>query len=217
MIPARFLAAELQGRGWEIGSKLDVTNGRILGTLSYFSNEEASRLDIDTVNQVLYQLPGGTVRIAAGRTRTKGLETEWVWTPRLNYQALLSASYFFTKNEISNPAEAREIGSQLESVPRYTINLWHKYTFVIGPLRGAYVGGGANALGETYAHPSWTIPIKSDPVVLFDAVFGYATKLRGTAIDVRVNIRNLAGKHYLNGTFQYGEPRTVIASVGLRF
>jgi len=217
VIPSRFIAADLAGRGWEVGTKLDVGEGRLLGTLSYFSNEEASRLDIDTVNQVLFQLPGATVRTAAGQTRTKGLETEWVWTPRPDYQALLSASYFFTKNEISNPSEAREIGSHLESVPRYTVNFWNKYTFTSGSLKGAYFGGGATALGETYEHPSWTIPIKSAPVILVDAIFGYATKVSNLPVNVRVNIRNLADKHYLNGTFQYGEPRTIIASVGLRF
>ena len=217
VVPVQFLAADLQGRGWELGTKLDVDHGRLLGTVSYFSNEEASRLDVDTNNQVLYQLPGATVRIAAGRTRTKGLESEWVWTPQLNYQALLSASYFFTKNEVSNPSDAREVGSHLESVPRYTVNFWNKYTFTGGTFHGLYVGGGATALGETYEHPSWTIPIKSDPVVLLDLVIGYTVKWQNLPVDLRINVRNLADKHYLNGTFQYGEPRTILGSMRVRF
>ncbi len=217
VIPVQFLVADLLGRGWEVGSKLDLGQGKLLATVSYFSNEESSRFDVDTPNQVLYQLPGATVRVAAGRTQTKGLETEWVWTPRLNYQALLSASYFFKKNEISNPSDRREIGSHLESVPRYTVNLWNKYTFTTGALRGAFIGGGGTILGETYEHPSWTIPIKSEEVVLFDAVIGYATKVANHPVEFRLNGRNLADKRYLNGTFQYGEPRTFIASVGLRF
>lgn len=115
MIPARFIAADLAGRGWEIGTKLDVGEGRLLGTLSYFSNEEASRLDIDTVNQVLFQLPGATVRTAAGETRTKGLETDWVWTPRPDYQALVSASYFSRKTKsriLRKPAKSDHIWSR---------------------------------------------------------------------------------------------------------
>lgn len=217
VIPVQFLVADLLGRGWEVGGKLDLGEGRLLGTLSYFSNEESSRFDVDTPNQTLYQLPGATVRVAAGRTQTKGLETEWTWTPRQNYQALLSASYFFKKNEISNPSDPREVGSHLESVPRYTVNLWNKYTFTTGALRGAFIGGGATVLGETYEHPSWTVPVKSDEVVLFDAMIGYATKLGTLPVELRLNARNLADKHYLNGTFQYGEPRTFIASVGMRF
>jgi outer membrane receptor protein involved in Fe transport len=217
VIPFHFLVANLQGRGWEAGTKLDLGDGRLLGTLTYFSNEESARLDNDTPNQVLYQLPGATVRVAAGKTRTEGLETEWVWTPRLNYQALLSASYFLTKNEVSNPSDAREVGSHLEAVPRYTVHLWNKYTFTSGALRGGYVGGGINALGKIGVHPSWTVPIETRPVVLFDAMFGYAATLGRLPIDVRINVRNLADKHYLNGTFQYGEPRTVIGTVGLRF
>jgi len=217
VIPFRFLVADLLGRGWEVGAKLDLGDGRLLGTLSYFTNDESARLDVDTPNQVLYQLPGATVRVAAGETRTEGLETEWVWTPRLNYQAILSASTFFTYNEISNPSEPREIGSRLESVPRYSINIWNKYTFTTGSFRGLYIGGGGNALGKIGLHPSWTVPIESDPVVLFDAMVGYTTKVANVGVDFRVNVRNLLDEHYLNGTFQYGEPLTVIGSVGLRF
>ncbi|MBL9189711.1 MAG: TonB-dependent receptor [Opitutaceae bacterium] len=217
VIPVRFLAADLLGRGWEAGTKLDFGDGRLLGTLTYFTNEESSKLDVDIANQVLFQLPGATVRVAAGRTQARGVETEWVWTPRLNYQAILSASYFFRKNEISNPSDVREVGSHLESVPRFNVNVWNKYTFTTGRLRGAYIGGGVNVLGETYAHPSWTVPVKTDTVALIDAVVGYATKIGGLPVDVRVNVRNLADKHYLNGTFQYGEPRTFIAAVGVRF
>lgn len=217
VIPVRFLAADLQGRGWETGAKVDLGRGTLLGTVSYFSNEESSRLDIDTANQVLFQLPGGTVRVAAGRTRARGVETEWVWTPRSSYQALLSASYFFQKNELSNPAEPREIGSHLESVPRFTINAWNRYTVTTGAWRGLFIGGGVTVLGETYEHPSWTVPIRSSTVGLLDAVMGYGTKVWGRAMDFRLNLRNLTDRHYLNGTFQYGEPRTYVATVGVKF
>jgi outer membrane receptor protein involved in Fe transport len=217
VIPPRFLAANLIGRGWETGAKLDFAGGRLLGTLTYFANEESSRLDIDTTNQVLYQLPGGTVRTAAGETRARGIESEWHWTPAENYEALLSASYFFQKNEITNPAEPREAGSHLESVPRFTINLWNKYAFTRGVLHGCYVGGGATALGETYVHPSWTVPIVSEPVVLLDAIIGRAIKIRQRSVDLRLNARNVFNKHYLNGTFQSGEPRMVIFTTGVRF
>jgi iron complex outermembrane receptor protein len=217
VIPVEFLTADLLGRGWEAGAKLELGEGRLFGTLSYFSNEESSRFDIDTNNQVLFQLPGGTVRAAAGRTRTKGIESEWVWSPVPNYQAQLGASYFFRKNEVSNPSDPREIGSHLESVPRYTVSFWNKYTFTAGTLRGMYIGVGVNAMGETYEHPSWTVPIKSEAVVLVDAMIGYATKFGEVPVDLRVNVRNVTDRHYLNGTFQYGEPRTVIASMGLRF
>jgi outer membrane receptor protein involved in Fe transport len=217
VIPQRFLSANLLGRGWEAGAKVDFGNGRLLGTLTYFANEESSRLDIDTVNQVLYQLPGGTVRIAAGETRTRGIESEWVWTPKPNHQVLFSGSYFFQKSEITNPAEPREIGSHLESVPRYTLSLWNKYTFTTGALKGAYVGGGFTAMGESYVHPSWTVPVKSSPVVLPEVLVGYATKFGGWPVDLHASVRNLGDKHYLNNTFQYGEPRTFRAGSRVKF
>lgn len=217
VIPARFLAANLAGEGWEAGTKFDFAQGELFGTLSYFQTQESGRLDVDTRNQVLYQLPGGTVRIAAGETRTEGVETEWVWTPKTNYQLLLSGSYFFEYNERSNPSEPREVGSRIESVPEYSVSLWNKYTFTTGGLKGWYIGGGGNALGRLGLHPSWTIPIESDPVVLLDAVAGYTTKVGRVAVDARLNVRNITDERYLNGSFQYGEPRTFIAAVGLKF
>lgn len=217
VIPFRFLAANLAGRGWEAGTKVELGDGRLFGTISYFQNQESGRLDVDTRNQVLYQLPGATVRAAAGETRTEGVEMEWVWTPTTNYQALLSASKFFEYHERSNPSEPREIGSRIESVPEYSVNFWNKYTFTRGALKGFFVGGGGNALGKVGLHPSWTVPIESEAVILFDAMVGYTTRVRDVQVEARLNVRNLADEHYLNGTFQYGEPRTFIASLGLRF
>jgi outer membrane receptor protein involved in Fe transport len=109
------------------------------------------------------------------------------------------------------------VGSHLESVPLYTVSFWNKYTFTTGGLEGLYLGGGFSVLGETYEHPSWTVPIESEAVILFDGLVGYATKLGKVPVDVKLNVRNIGDKHYLNGTFQYGEPRTFIVSLGLRF
>ena len=217
VIPFQFISAEQVGRGWEAGAKLELNDAQLLGTLSYFSNQESGRLDVDTANQVLYQLPGATLRVPGGSTRARGLETEWVWTPRTNYQALLSASYFFEKLEVANVTEPREVGTDLESVPDYTVNFWNKYTFTEGALRGAYVGGGVSVLGPTYVHPSWSVSIVSERVALFDAVIGYTKKLGRFTTDFRLNARNLTDERYLNGTFQFGEPRTFIGTVGLRF
>ena len=217
VIPVKFLAADQLGQGWEAGAKLDLNDGIVLGTFSYFANKESGRLDVDTTNQVLFQLPGATVRTPGGGTRTEGIETEWVWTPKPTYQAIVSGSYFFEKNETSNPSVAQEVGSHLESVPRFTVAVWNKYTFTAGRWRGAYVGGGLSVLGESYVHPSWTVPVVSDTIALFDALIGYRTKFGHLPVDLRVNVRNITDRHYLNGTFQYGEPRTFIAAMGITY
>lgn len=216
-IPTVLLQNNLSGEGREAGFKFDVKNSELTGTITYFQTEESDRLEVDSINQVLYQLPGGAVRTPAGLTRTRGLETEIVWTPRNYYQAILSASYFFEANEVTNPSDAREVGSHLEAVPEYTVTFWNKYTFTDGRLKGAYIGGGISALGEIGIHPSWTIPIRSDPVVLFNLIAGYNHKINGVPVDYRVNVENLTDESYLNGTFQYGEPRTVTLTVGVKW
>lgn len=212
-IPTMLLQNNLSGEGSEAGFKFDLKESELTGTITYFETEESDRLEVDSINQVLYQLPGGAVRTPAGLTRTRGLETEIIWTPRNNYQLILSGSYFFEADEITNPSDSREIGSHLEAVPEYTVTLWNKYTFTDGRLKGAYVGGGVTALGEIGIHPSWTVPIRSDPVLLVNLIAGYKRKFNGVPVDYRLNVENLTDKKYLNGTFQYGEPLTVTGTV----
>lgn len=212
-IPTLVLNNNLTGEGEEAGLKFDFADGVVTGTISYFKTEESDRLEVDTTNQVLYQLPGGVVRTPGGLTRARGVEAEFVWTPHTNYQALVSGSYFFEAEEITNPSDAREIGSHLEAVPEYTATFWNKYTFGDGVLKGAYIGGGITAIGEIGIHPSWTIPIRSDPVELINLIVGYRTKINNVPVDFRVNGENLADKTYLNGSFQYGEPRTFTGTV----
>lgn len=208
-IPTQVLSNNLTGKGREAGFKFENADASISGTVSYFITEESDRLEVDSINQVLYQLPGGSVRTPGGLTRAKGLESEIVWTPRNYYQAILSGSYFLEAKEITNPSDVREVGSHLEAVPKYTVNFWNKYTFTDGALKGAYVGGGITSLGSIGIHPSWTVPIRSDAVVLFNALVGYRTKINGVPVDFRVNADNVTNKKYLNGSFQYGEPRTL--------
>jgi outer membrane receptor protein involved in Fe transport len=217
VIPTVILQNNLSGEGREAGLKFDLKDNEVVGTLTYFQTEEANRLEVDTVNQVLYQLPGGAVRTPAGLTRTRGVESEIIWTPVHNYQAILSGSYFFEADEVTNPADAREVGSHLEAVPKYTVTIWNKYTVVSGPLKGAYIGGGITALGSIGIHPSWTVPIRSAPVTLVNLIAGYRHKYNGLPIDYRLNLENLTDRKYLNGTFQYGEPLSVVGSVRIEW
>lgn len=212
-IPTVVLRNNLSGEGREAGLKFDLLNSELTGTITYFQTQESDRLDVNTALQVLYQLPGGAVRTPSGLTRTRGYESEIVWTPRNNYQAIFSGSYFTQKEEITNPADAREVGSPLEVVPKYTVSLWNKYTFTEGSLKGAYVGGGLTAIGPIRIHPSWTVTVNSEAVALVNLIAGYRTKFSQVPVDFRVNVDNVTDEKYLNGTFQYGEPRTVTATV----
>ncbi len=216
-VPQKLLQSNITGEGYEFGFKFDFNDSQWLATVSYFETQESNRLQVDTVTQTLYQLPGGSVRTPSGLTRARGIEGEITWTPSGNLQMLLSGSYYLEAEEITNVSDSREVGTPFEAVPDYNVNLWGKYTFTTGRLKGAYVGGGFNLLGPFSVHPSWTVTVQSDAVVVVDALVGYATTFRDVPVDFRVNLKNLTDEKYLNGSFQYGEPLTVVGTVTVRW
>lgn len=217
IIPQKILTNVLEGRGREAGFKFELFDGRLLGTATYFESEQSGQIQTNAMAQTLYQLPGGATHVASGKQRTRGVESDFSWSPRRNYQVIVNAAYFFEAEEITNAADPRQVGKGLEGIPDYNFNLWNKYTFVEGALKGAYLAGGVNIEGPYTLHPSWTVTVRSRQAAIFGALLGYETKWNSLPLDFQLNVANLTNKRYLNGSFLYGEPRTFLLSLGTKW
>lgn len=217
VIPQTVLTNVLEGKGQEAGFKFELLQGQLLGTATYFESQQSGQIQTNATAQTLYQLPGGATHVASGTQRTRGVESDFSWSPSRNYQVIFNAAYFFEAKEITNAADARQVGKGLEGIPDYNVNIWNKYTFVEGALKGAYIGGGINLEGPYTLHPSWTVTVRSETTAIFTALFGYNTRIRGVPLDFQLNVRNLTDKRYLNGSFLYGEPRSFLATVSTRW
>lgn len=217
VIPQTVLTNVLEGKGREAGLKFEFLGGRLLGTATYFESEQSGQIQTNAVNQTLYQLPGGATHVASGKQRTRGFEADFVWSPTRNYQIIVNGARFTEAKEKTNAADPRQVGKGLEGIPDYNLNLWNKYTFVEGALKGAYVGGGFNYEGPYTLHPSWTVTVRSKPALIVGALVGYAAKWNGVPLDFQLNVSNLTDKKYLNGSFLYGEPRAFLLSVSTKW
>jgi len=105
--------------------------------------------------------------------------------------------------------------------PGYTkarANLFTRYEFSRGPLKGVYVGGGGNWRTKTFrgnsdvnqdgvAEALW-----SPPYILFSLLAGYRTQIAHRPTSLAVNIDNLLDKDYYrsntNTTGSWGDPRS---------
>ena len=217
VIPQAVLSNVLEGKGKEAGLKFELFDGKFLATASVFESEQSGQIQTNAVNQTLYQLPGGATHVASGMQRTRGFEADFTWSPTRNYQIIVNGARFTEAKEKTNAADPRQVGKGLEGIPDYNVNVWNKYTFVEGALKGAYMGGGFNYEGPYTLHPSWTVTVKSKEAFIVGALFGYATKLNGVPLDFQLNVANLADKKYLNGSFLYGEPRSFLVSVSTKW
>ncbi len=217
VIPQTVLSNVLEGKGREAGFKFELFGGQVLGTATYFESEQSGQIQTNAVAQTLYQLPGGATHVASGKQRTRGIESDFSWSPMRNYQVIVNGAYFSEAKEVTNAADVRQVGKGLEGIPRYNFNLWNKYTFVDGALKGAYVGGGVNIEGPYTLHPSWTVTLKSKTAAIVGALVGYAAQWNGVPLDFQLNVSNLTDKKYLNGSFLYGEPRAFLLSASTKW
>lgn len=184
-------------------------------------------------------------------TTTEGYEFELTANVTRNWRATVNFATNQVKTENRAPllhgfqAEAEALNSPTplldafldtfpEGVPNagYTkerANFFTRYTFMSGPLKGAYVGGGLNYRLRTYrgnvdldgnaATP--TTPLWSPAYTLYSVLAGYSTSVLKYRTTFALNISNLFDKEYyrsgLFSTGSWGEPRGFRLSMSTDF
>ena len=173
-------------------------------------------------------------------TTTKGYEFEIVANLTRNWRLMLNAATNKVVTENRAPllkgfqAEAKAQGKATplldaflltipDGVPNagYTktrANLFTRYTFSTGPLKGAFIGGGANFREPTYRGNGTAVqggpvlPLWSPSYTLATLLAGYQTKLMGRPTSLSLNVSNLFDKdYYLSATTttgSWGAPRS---------
>lgn len=160
-------AAPTEGKGWDLGVKADLLDGRLSGSLTVFDLRN-DRI----VNDVAQTNAAGAVEIfnvQSGRQRSRGLELDALFTPSERWQLYLSYSYMHARIvEVSgndaailaqDPATLDAAGrlnyktvyllhdARLQMSAPHLANLWARYDFAPGG-DGAYLAGGVNVVHD---------------------------------------------------------------------
>jgi iron complex outermembrane receptor protein len=169
-------AKPTKGRGYEVGVKGELLDGRLSGTLTFFDITNRN-----IVTDIATTTSSGAITIynvQSGEQRSRGAELDVTATLSINWQAYLSYSYMdariteFSGNDAAilaqDPATLDPAGqANYKNVLRYhnaplqmsaphLLNLWTRYSFTAGWIRGLYVGGGFNLVCDqtlTPGHP----------------------------------------------------------------
>ena len=189
---------------WEAGTKLNLLNGLLTGSLSYY--------DI-TVSNVVYQDANG-INVQGGETYSRGVEAEVVASPLAGLN--LVAGYSYNKSEMSVGPE-EYIGRRPEGAgPEKLANLWATYTLLRGPLKGFGIGAGANYAGENYIlNRSTTGTFVLPAYTTFSASLSYEAREFG----IILKVNNLTNEEYYSGwsTLNPQQPRNLLASFAYKF
>ncbi|MDB6169578.1 MAG: hypothetical protein JWM88_2442 [Verrucomicrobia bacterium] len=180
-------------------------------------------------------------RTANLKNRIEGTEAEFILTPIPNFQAVINGSWMWTAKTIydrtraapgsdaynaSSPAAkvASDIyfKARIENVPEYRFNVFGKYTFRDGPVRGLSLGGGARYSSQTVISRSvdWN-PLaggyQGGDYVVFDATAGYQWKVFGYNLTSSFGLYNVTDEQYSEGSFVLSPARNWVFSNSVSF
>ncbi|MFD2237925.1 TonB-dependent siderophore receptor [Aureimonas populi] len=160
---------------------------------------------------------GQTVYSQIGEIRSRGVELSA--RAELAQGFSLVGGYAYLDSQITESANASEVGRTPARTPAHTASLWGTYAVQHGALEGLKVGGGLRHIGTSYGNAA--NEFKVDAVTLADAMvsydFGYLDA-RFEGVELQVNAKNLADTRYVascasNTSCFYGSGRSVVATL----
>ncbi len=200
----------LVGKSSEFGVKLDLMDGKVSGTISYYTitQEGGGITDPDAFNLTQQtwdslspaerelRWPGQSRADLSGdvidgaETESKGYEADIVFQPTKNWQLLLS--YAHNSIEISKHVNESLIGSMPYSGPiEDQLSFLTKYTFTDGNASGLSIGVGGQLAGESYQGTENGVDRYNPSTFYMESFAGYRFDLMGHPAIVRFNIKNL--------------------------
>ena len=207
---------------YEVGMKTFLFDNRVSATLAWF---HLTRENLLTPNpDPALALQGFSVQTGEQRSQGVELDVTAQITPGWN----IITGYAYTDAEVTKDNDLSLVAKRLANVPYNKFTLWSTYHFQEGPLQGFGFGGGLFAYSSrnsTIFEGQVDMPgyIRADAALYYNRDLQKGNWLGAKGVNVALNIRNLLDQRYVatsyNGSSQFffGEPRTVLATVGLRF
>ena len=208
-------ALPIETEGVDVGVKTELLNGRITGTLVYYTLDRTNIAARDTDREIA---TGRTPYYIYGNTNSsEGIELDLNLSPLDHYQVMLGWSHLF-QAEVTESTDPARIGRALTYTPKDTVSLWNRYQFIGGPLEGLTVGLGGrySAAARMSGDPQRTMIVPS--FVVIDAMLAYNLTLFEREVRAQLNVRNLTDKAYREGPdAMFAPSRSFVLSFSTRF
>ena len=186
-----------QANQWEGGVKMDLFQGKLSSTLSYYN--------IDVKN-ALRSIPTSQISIQDGTEKSKGFEAEIIANPVKGLN--LMAGYGYNDAKYTRASEGQQnlsLGS-----PKNMANFYGSYKILNGICQGLGVSFGANYIGES----SFQYPVMIPSYLTCNASVMYDRP----KYNLSFKINNLSDEKYWSWNFiQPQPPRNFVASVTYKF
>ncbi len=201
-------------KGYELGVKTDFLNGRVSSTVAVFQIDQRDRV----LRFNSFSATGVTVTNSLQGTldRSNGVEAEITWSPRDNWQVYFSGALSDVRVKQVPKGEEVFLGAHPEATVKALANLWTRYTFATGDLKGLWIGAGFNRTGKKAQrtnNPKLFLPAET----LWNSAVGYDWKWEGHPVTAAINWQNMGNIEYFPANQQRGMPGRAVLSVTTKF
>jgi len=201
-------------KGGEIGMKTDLLDGRISTTIAVYQIDQKDRVISLNVPQTGGAL--GSFDFQGSVDRSKGIEAELTLSPTDHWQIYASVAEDDVRTIGVPPGLEIYLGGHPQSTAKTLANLWTRYSFAAGFLKGAWVGGGVNYTSRK-AGMALNYAETLAPTTLVNLALGYEWKWEGRAMSVVVNGENITDVEYFPSIQDRGLPARVSLTVTTHF
>jgi iron complex outermembrane receptor protein len=196
---------------FEIGAKSEWFNKRVSATLSLYQITERGGLynaNDPTNPERLTQL---------GEEESQGIEVNLTGNILPNWS--LVAGYAFNDAKITQADDEAVIGRQKPNAPKNTANIWSKYIFENGSLKGLGIGFGYNYVSDRFGSI-----VSSDQPDVFPAygIVDAALYYKLDKVQFQINVNNVFNDTHWVGGYDVlrafpGSPRNIMTTVSYTF
>lgn len=200
--------------GVEFGFKTDLLDGRVSSTISYFEINQLDRISRFSIPDPVTGTTLSSV-IQGTKDKSSGFEIDLTLSPIDGWQVYLSFSQIDARTVGAPPALAQALNKKIENSAEHLFNVWTRYGFARGSLKGLWVGGGANYTGDkklSIANPDLFYPA----VTLWDATVGYDWKVGKAAWSSTLTWKNITDETHLTGLIGRGLPERAWLSFSVK-
>ncbi|HEY8995912.1 MAG TPA: TonB-dependent receptor [Lacunisphaera sp.] len=230
------VATPTEGKGFDVGVKAELFEGRVSGTLTFFDIQNRN-----IVNDLAVTSASSITTIysvQSGKQRSRGVELDVSAALTAHWQLYLSYSHMdariteFSGNDAAilaqDPATLDAAGkanfknvhlfhnARLQMSAPHLANLWTRYDFTPGGATGAYIGGGVNFVDDQTLLPD-SPESSRQTYTLVNALAGYAWISGRHHLSVDLMGKNLADEHYRPSQSSRSRPREFLVTLTAKF
>jgi iron complex outermembrane receptor protein len=203
----------LTGEGYEGGVKVEMLDGKLVGTVSYFDLTLTGLIRTD----FSFVKPDGTTggNFASGKEQSKGFDLDLVYSPLPNWQTVIGLTLLDTE-VIDNTQQPQLVGQRTINAAEVYATLWSKYTFTDGGVDGLWLAGGLSYTGGgRLTRYNWAL--ENSSYTLVDLAAGYGFEANNIPMEVQFNVKNILDERYYVHESMPGSPIEWQVSLRMEF